>query len=299
MAAAFSWSHMSETLSQHHAVRPLPPPRPGGSGVPSPAAPKRRHCCSLEPAELRAASCTRSRSLVRRASERGAAAAAAAAGPTALVYRATCPLVGWEPLEAALGSRFPSELALHHFVVVEALAANTGMANVNGSALGSRGSSSGVSAVIAFDFLPQHPLSPLTAAALLSGGSVPGGQPACGFPCGGSLLGMPVMSPVASARCAQHPPNLPTPTGVLRRRPLVGVPRLRCQLQGSTWLPDPHAAAEAFQQRFDSQLRLLRNDCTHHADALIAHLVSSGQPAAGAAGGERQGAAGGWLTTND
>ncbi|PRW58105.1 hypothetical protein C2E21_2723 [Chlorella sorokiniana] len=91
-------------------------------------------------------------------------------------------------------------------------------------------------AVVAFDFLPQDPLSPLTAAALLSGGSVP---------------------------------------GVLRRRPLAGVPRLRCQLQGSTWLPDPHAAAETFQQRYDSQLRLLRNDCTHHADALIAHLLGS------------------------
>lgn len=67
-------------------------------------------------------------------------------------------------------------------------------------------------------------------------------------------------------------PALP-PAGELRRRPLAGVPRLRCELQGSTQLPDPHAAAAAFQRRFDPRLRLLQNDCTHHAEQLIAHLL--------------------------
>lgn len=86
--------------------------------------------------------------------------------------------MGWEPLEAALGTRFPPELALHHFVVVEVLAAASSEPEASSSSIGS-GSSSGSSssgvAVVAFDFLPQDPLSPLTAAALLSGGSVPGG----------------------------------------------------------------------------------------------------------------------------
>ena len=63
--------------------------------------------------------------------------------------------------------------------------------------------------------------------------------------------------------------------GEVRRRPLRGVPRQRCQLQGSTQLDDPHAAAEAFQQRYNTQLQLLRNDCTHHASRLIAHLLQA------------------------
>ena len=65
------------------------------------------------------------------------------------------------------------------------------------------------------------------------------------------------------------------PAGELRRRPLGGVPRLRCELQGSTWVQDPHAAAAAFQRGFDPRLRLLQNDCTHHADQLIAHLLQT------------------------
>lgn len=68
-------------------------------------------------------------------------------------------------------------------------------------------------------------------------------------------------------------PNLVWCAGVVRRRRLAGVPRLRCELQGETRLADPHAAAAAFQQRFDTRLQLLVNDCTHHADQLVDLLL--------------------------
>ena len=117
-----------------------------------------------------------------------AAAAAAAAGSsggsgtgsagapaTARLYRATCPLVGFEALEAALGPALPPQLALHHFVVVEPLCGGSGGGGSSSSALGTSSSAqAGQAVAVAFDFLPADPLSPLTAAALLSGGSVPG-----------------------------------------------------------------------------------------------------------------------------
>lgn len=57
------------------------------------------------------------------------------------------------------------------------------------------------------------------------------------------------------------------------------MPRQRCQLQGLTHLPNPLAAAAAFQQRYQAQhgrLQLLRNDCTHHSERLVALLLAGG-----------------------
>lgn len=61
--------------------------------------------------------------------------------------------------------------------------------------------------------------------------------------------------------------------GVTRSRSLRAVPRQRCQLVGCTTLPDPQAAAASFQQRYSRRLQLLRDDCTHHAARLVAHLL--------------------------
>lgn len=59
----------------------------------------------------------------------------------------------------------------------------------------------------------------------------------------------------------------------MRQRPLSGVPRMRCECVGATALADPLSAAQAFQAAYDCRLRLLANDCTHHADQLLAHLL--------------------------
>ena len=80
-----------------------------------------------------------------------AAAATATAPSTARLYRATCELVGLEKVASAMGPLFPSALALHHFVIIET-----------------------EKLTAAYDFIPQDPTSPSTAARLLSGGSVPG-----------------------------------------------------------------------------------------------------------------------------
>ncbi|EFN58965.1 hypothetical protein CHLNCDRAFT_137563 [Chlorella variabilis] len=147
-------------------------------------------------------------------------------GPaTGRVYRATCPLEGWEALAESLGPLYPPQLQLHHYVVLEA-------------AQQAAGTMPDAPLIAAYDFLPADPTSPITAALLLSGGSVP---------------------------------------GIARSRQLRGVPRQRCQLVGCTTLSDPHAAAAAFQRRYARGLQLLRDDCTHHADRLIDHLLRSSQ----------------------
>ena len=72
--------------------------------------------------------------------------------PTGAVYVARCPLVGWEGLEDRLGPLFPAQLALHEMVLLQI-------------GQGCR----------CYDFLPSNPEAGATAAALLSGGCVPGG----------------------------------------------------------------------------------------------------------------------------
>ncbi len=67
------------------------------------------------------------------------------------VYFATLPLVGWEVMESVLRDAYPDHLALHSVIAVQQDSAFT-----------------------VFDFLPHQPKSPLTAAKLVTGGSVKG-----------------------------------------------------------------------------------------------------------------------------
>ena len=71
------------------------------------------------------------------------------------IYVATVPLVGWESIETSLRSAFPHALALHCMVLIQSELADAVTVTV-------------------FDFLPQSPASPITAARLLAGGSVLG-----------------------------------------------------------------------------------------------------------------------------
>ena len=214
-------------------------------------------------------------------------AARATAEPTGRVYRATCPLVGWEQVAAAMGPLYPPQLALHHFVVLEA-------ADGGG--------------VTAFDFLPADPTSPATAASLFSGGSVQGAMlclwaagtafiwgrfPATFSPtCGRPGRSQAVRWPHEQCRCRnrthsrrQHALHPSKRAGMTRTRPLSGVPRQRCQYCGTTRVSDPLAAAAAFQQQYDCRLQLLRNDCSHHADGLIRLLLHDGGSGGGSSGG--------------
>lgn len=178
-------------------------------------------------------------------------------GPaTGRVYRATCPLEGWEALAESLGPLYPPQLQLHHYVVLEA-------------AQQAAGTMPDAPLIAAYDFLPADPTSPITAALLLSGGSVPGEGGFEGH-CAASAWASAAHGHKTRAPC-------PLPAGIARSRQLRGVPRQRCQLVGCTTLSDPHAAAAAFQRRYARGLQLLRDDCTHHADRLIDHLLRSSQ----------------------
>lgn len=91
----------------------------------------------------------------------------------------------------------------------------------------------GGTSVVAHDFLPEDPTDPRVALALLSGGST---------------------------------------KGVVRSRPLRGVPRRRCEGRGLAG-PGAARAAQAFDEAWDTELRLRTNDCHAYADALVAHLT--------------------------
>lgn len=213
----------------------------------------------MQSASGRAQWTPRCQPLQQRRRRQRASVAAAAQATAGRVYRATCPLVGLEALAESLGPLYPDPAHLHHYVVLETAGGN----------------------VVAYDFLPADPTSPLTAARLLSGGSVPGELRCAACRNGWGVRRTPPVHALARMPCHQwpvaHPGTALLPgarcAGEVRSRPLRGVPRQRCHLQGSTQLADPHAAAEAFQQRYNTQLQLLRNDCTHHAGQLIAHLL--------------------------
>lgn len=67
------------------------------------------------------------------------------------IYKATTPLIGWEGVEQMMGESFPSKLAVHEMVIVEA---------------------GGKTAV--YDFIPQNPGQFATILQLLSGNEVDG-----------------------------------------------------------------------------------------------------------------------------
>ena len=81
-----------------------------------------------------------------------AATATASGGAASEVYVACTPLVGLEAMGVVMGDKYPGRLE-HTMVIVR---------------------HAGAKGVTAFDFLPTDPRSPLTAAALLAGTSVPG-----------------------------------------------------------------------------------------------------------------------------
>jgi hypothetical protein len=97
------------------------------------------------------------------------------------VYRATCPLEGWEAAAEALGELYPSQLHLHTFVVLEAFGPRLGGSG-SASERDSVASDAGQPSIVAYDFLPSQPTSPVTAAVLLAGGSVPGKRGCCCWP---------------------------------------------------------------------------------------------------------------------
>ncbi|DBA90098.1 TPA: hypothetical protein ACH3X1_003417 [Trebouxia sp. C0004] len=127
------------------------------------------------------------------------------------VYVATLPLVGWEVMENVLRDAYPDHLALHSMIAVQQDSAFT-----------------------IFDFLPNQPNSPLTAAKLLTGGSV---------------------------------------KGLLRERQLPKKMTRRCWLLGVSRHTQAVQAARSFNATFPSDLRLFKNDCWTHSEALARHLV--------------------------
>lgn len=169
-----------------------------------------------------------------------AAADASAAAPSE-VYVAAIPLVGLEAMGAILGDRYPGRLE-HTLVLVR---------HADGGG--------GGGGVTAYDFLPLDPQSPVTAATLLSGGSVP---------------------------------------GELRVRPLRGLPSRRCWKVGDTApglglsaemgakagsggegvakvdaREGVDEAAKGFQDMYDARLSLAGNSCREHTAAMAAFLT--------------------------
>lgn len=70
------------------------------------------------------------------------------------MYLSTCALVGWEPIEAALGPVLSQPLALHAMVVVQR--------------------NDDHQPWMVYDFLPERPTELSTAVSLISGGKVQG-----------------------------------------------------------------------------------------------------------------------------
>jgi len=148
-----------------------------------------------------------------------------------LVYIARVPLVGLEALEWGLGDRYPGGLE-HTMVLVRHLECDADRCEDRG-------------AVTAYDFVPENPTSPLTAAALLSGTSVP---------------------------------------GKLRTRTLRGLPSRRCDLVGEAVVGarlgggtasqrEVDARCAEFQVSYNPQLSLRGNSCREHTAALASMLT--------------------------
>jgi hypothetical protein len=156
------------------------------------------------------------------------------------VYVATLPLVGWEVVESTLRDAYPDQLALHSVIGIEQDSAFT-----------------------VFDFLPSQPKSPLTAAKLLTGGSVKG------------LLRERQLHKRMTRRCwligiSRHTQVCPS---------TVHLSAWCVLCFGLTTIHDSEEclqavqAARSFNAAFPSDLRLFDNDCWTHSEALARHLV--------------------------
>eukprot|EP00878_Enallax_costatus_P009560 GHUV01009990.1.p1 GENE.GHUV01009990.1~~GHUV01009990.1.p1 ORF type:complete len:221 (+),score=60.41 GHUV01009990.1:76-738(+) len=141
--------------------------------------------------------------------------AAAAPATTWRVYLGRMPLVGFEAVADALGGSPAHDLLqLHTYVLLE-----------------------GPGQVWCFDFLPQHPTSPATAAALLTAQAIP---------------------------------------GELRERELaITAVRTSSKIcyMGNCKHHDPLATARSYNRSHNTQLHLLHNNCQHYTDGLIAVLL--------------------------
>ena len=152
------------------------------------------------------------------------------------VYIARVPLVGLEALEWGLGSKYPGELD-HTMVLVRHLECETDANGVE--------SCTDYNVVTAYDFLPEEPGSPATAAALLGGGKV---------------------------------------KGKLRTRTLRGIPKRKCEIIGQAVVGqrlgdgvdsqrEIDARCAEFQKEWDPYLSLQDHSCREHSAALASMLT--------------------------
>lgn len=152
------------------------------------------------------------------------------------VYIARVPLVGLEALEWGLGDKYPGELD-HTMVLVRHLECET---DANGTE-----NCTDWNALTCYDFLPEEPASPATAATLLSGGSV---------------------------------------KGKLRTRTLRGIPKRKCEFVGQAVVGqrlgdgvdcqrEIDARCAEFQKEWDPNLSLKDHSCREHSAALASMLT--------------------------
>lgn len=124
--------------------------------------------------------------------------------------------VGLESLESTLvfsGMELPTVMAQHCAIIVD---------------------QPSLGRCVVYDFLPESPTSPATAAALLSGGSV---------------------------------------TGVVRSRAMKRVPPRRCTCIGLAAVPNVEQVAEDFNSAWDKRLKLFKNDCRNYSKQLARCLL--------------------------
>lgn len=138
------------------------------------------------------------------------------------LFRGAMPLVGFERAAALLPPPLAAPLRLHTFVLLDARAAGGGC--------------------FFYDFLPEDPAAPATAAALLAGRAVRG---------------------VARARrlAGRAPRQLPAGAALARAGALV-----KC---------DAVAIADAFTREWGPDLSLASRNCRHHTAALVAALLAA------------------------
>ena len=145
-------------------------------------------------------------------------------------------MVGLEALEWGLGNKYPGELD-HTMVLVRHLECET---DANGTE-----NCTDWNAVTCYDFLPEEPASPATAATLLSGGSV---------------------------------------KGKLRTRTLSGIPKRKCEFVGQAVVGqrlgdgvdcqrEIDARCAEFQKDWDPHLSLKDHSCREHSAALASMLT--------------------------
>lgn len=171
----------------------------------------------------------------------------AAAATAAELLEGRCPLVGFERLALALPAPLRPLLALHSYVLLDV---------DRGS-----GGGGGEPERWLFDFLPEDPTAPATAARLLAG--------------------LPVRGAARARRLAGRSDRfLPAGAAVVRQHARLA----RC---------DALAVAAAFTAAWPGELSLARRNCRHHTAALVAALLEAEAAAQNDSGGSGEGSGGG------